>query len=282
VFGGKTLITHNLIGQYYFKDKLLLQFNDMSSSERFGYEWDLHHEIIPDYERQFRNWVYPLNETDFRDKDVMDVGCGMGRNSFWPARWEAKSVIAFDLDPRTVQRAGENLKNYKNVQVLQKSAYDMDWNNCLDIVFSIGVIHHLEYPREVIEHMVKALRPGGTILIWVYSYEGNEWIVRFIDPIRKMVTSKLSLPIVYFLSSFVSIPLWIFVKIFRGPSEYLKQLSKFSLCHIHGIVFDQLIPKVAKYWTKENLHDLFSNMGLRQISIEMPPNKMGWTVIGRK
>ncbi|OGY93545.1 MAG: hypothetical protein A2406_02845 [Candidatus Komeilibacteria bacterium RIFOXYC1_FULL_37_11] len=254
----------------------------MSSSERFGYEWDKYNKVDPIYAEQFKNWVYPLNKEFFKDQKVLDAGCGMGRNSLWPLQWGASELLAFDFDKRSVKAAQENLKNFHNAKVVYQSIYDVDFSDYFDIVFSIGVIHHLKDPKQALKNLVKSLKPDGTLLVWVYSYEGNEWLVRIIDPIRKNITSKLPLNLVHFLSYFCSIPLYIFVKIFKGPSGYLKQISNFNFWHIHSIVFDQLIPEVANYWKKSEVNDLFSELDLKDLDVHQPPNKSGWVIIGRK
>lgn len=254
----------------------------MSSEERFGYEWNKYSHLDKNYEAQFKNWVYPLTAEDFRNKKILDAGCGMGRNSYWSLKWGAKAVVAFDHDHRSVAVAQKNLKEFRNVEILYKNIYEITWENEFDLVFSIGVIHHLEKPKEALKSLVRALKPGGILLIWVYSYEGNEWIVKYINPIRKHFTSHLPLFIVHKISYFFSLPLWLFVKIFKGPTNYLKQLSTFKFWHIHSIVFDQLIPKIANYWRKEEVLRLVKDLNLQEININQPLNKCGWTLIGRK
>lgn len=254
----------------------------MSSSERFGYEWNKYPFIDHNYEAQFKNWIYPLNPEFFKNKKVLDAGCGMGRNSFWALKWKAKGLIAFDFDKRSVEAAKNNLAIFSNVQVFYKSIYEISWQNEFDVVFCVGVIHHLENPCLALKNLLKSLKPGGLLVVWVYSYEGNEWIVKYVDPIRKNITSKLPVAIVHFLSYFCSLPLWLFLKIFKGSSDYLRQLSTFKFWHIHSIVFDQLIPKVANYWTKNKVSELFKNMEFQEIGINRPPNNCGWTVIIKK
>jgi len=251
----------------------------MSSTERFGYEWNKYSFIDNNYEAQFKNWIYPLSPEVFKNKKVLDAGCGMGRNSFWVLKWGAKELIAFDFDMRSTEAAKKNLAIFNNVQVSFKSIYEINWQNEFDIVFCIGVIHHLKKPKEAIKNLIEALKPGGTLIVWVYSYEGNEWIVKYINPIRKNITSKLPVQLVHFLSYFFSVPLWLFVKIFKGPSEYFKQLSTFKFWHIHSIVFDQLIPEVANYWAKDEVEELFEGSDFDELKITRPPNNCGWTVI---
>lgn len=254
----------------------------MSSTKRFGYEWDKYASMDEKYEAQFRNWTHPLTPEDFKDKKILDAGCGMGRNSYWPLLWGAREAIAFDYDARSVAQAKKTLAAFANAYVEYRSIYETPWKNEFDIVFCIGVIHHLKDPEKALRNLVLALKPCGKLLIWVYSYEGNEWIARYVNPIRKQVTSKLPLPLVHFLSYFCSIPLWIFVKIRRGPSAYLKQLSTFRFWHVHSIVFDQLIPEVANYWSKTEVEALAGDIGLSEVKVYSPPNRLGWIMLGRK
>lgn len=254
----------------------------MASSERFGYEWDNYDSNVPEYENKFRGWIAPLGPGDFRGKDVLDVGCGMGRNSYWALSYDAKSLTAIDADVRSVAAARRTLAEFKNAHVELSSIYDFNAQEQFDIVFCIGVLHHLEDPRDALVRMVAALRPGGTLAVWVYGYEGNEWIVRFVDPVRKHITSKLPLPLVHFLTYFCSVPLYLFVRLFRGPSAYLEQLSRTPFWYIHTTVFDQLIPSVAHYWKKGEVETLFSGLGLSQVDIHAPENKSGWIIIARK
>jgi SAM-dependent methyltransferase len=254
----------------------------MASQERFGYEWDKYSHMTPMYEKLFRGWVYPLQPADFAGKKVLDAGCGMGRNSYFALRYGAASVTAFDLDPRSLAAARRTLKDFPNASVSLQSIYDLSYKDEFDLAFSIGVIHHLERPQEALHNLVRALRPGGTLLVWVYGYEGNEWIVRYVNPVRKYITSRLPLPMVHLLSYFCSVPLYIFVKIFRGPSAYLRQMSAYEFWHIHSIVFDQLIPKVANYWKKGEVEALCEPLELSHLDIHAPENKSGWIIIGKK
>ena len=140
----------------------------------------------------------------------------------------------------------------------------------------------MKYPKLAINKLISALRPGGVILIWVYSYEGNEWIEKLVSPIRKKITSKLPVSFLHHLTYVLSIPLFIYLKIFNPQNQYYKQISQFSFDHLHSIIFDQLLPEIAHYWTKEEACSLLKQSDLREISIHKPPNGMGWTVIGKK
>ncbi len=254
----------------------------MSSHERFGYEWDKYSWVSERYEGQFRNWTAPIREEEWKGKSVLDAGCGMGRNSYWPMKWGAKRITAFDFDERSVARAKETLKEFQEAEVQYKSIYDIEWKDEFDVAFSIGVIHHLREPKRALERMVAALKPGGRLLIWVYGYEGNEWIVRYVDPVRINITSKLPLPFVHFLSYFASVPLYLYCRYGSPKSGYLRQLATFDHWHVHSIVFDQLIPDVANYWKKTEVEALAQGLPLRDVSVVAPPNGSGWIMTATK
>ena len=94
----------------------------MSSEKRFGYEWNKYSFMNPAYEGQFRGWIYPLTNEDFKGKIVLDAGCGMGRNSYWPLNWGAEKVISFDYDKRSVEVAQKLSANFP-IQKLYSKAF---------------------------------------------------------------------------------------------------------------------------------------------------------------
>src|SRR3974390_3001624 len=96
----------------------------LGSPERFGYEWDLYSEIRPEYEEQFRRWTVHLKTVDWKGRTFLDVGCGMGRNSYWPMIYGAAGGVAIDVDKRSLDAARQTLLRYPSVSVEERSAYD--------------------------------------------------------------------------------------------------------------------------------------------------------------
>ena len=253
----------------------------MGSEKRFGYEWQKYHQIDPNYEIQFRRWIQPFKPETFKNKKVLDAGCGMGRNSFWALKYGAKELVAFDYDQQSIEAAKKNLASFDNVQVEFKSIYEIDYQDEFDIIFCIGVIHHLEKPDLAIKNLIRAAKPGGLVLIWVYGYENNEWIVKLISPLRIHLTSKLPPAVLHLFSYCLSLPLYLFIKMFPPRSLYLKQISRFRFSHLHSIVFDQLLPKIANYYRKREAGQLLAKHELRNIGV-FHNNQNSWTVYGYK
>jgi 2-polyprenyl-3-methyl-5-hydroxy-6-metoxy-1,4-benzoquinol methylase len=218
------------------------------SPERFGYEWHSYSEVLPEHEEQFRRWAIHLTPEEWRGKTFLDVGCGMGRNSYWPLSYGAAECVAIDVDPRSLTSARRTLANFSNATVQNMSAYDIEYRNRFDIVFSIGVIHHLEFPERALQAMVAAAKPGGRVLIWVYGLENNKWIVYFLTPIRKALFSRLPIGFVHHLSLYPALMLWLALRLGLQQIEYFRMLRKLSFRNMWSIVFDQMLPKIANYW----------------------------------
>jgi len=260
------------------------------SPDRFGYEWGRYPEILPEHEEQFRRWTLHLSPDDWRGLRFVDVGCGMGRNSLWPLRYGAAGGLAIDIDTRSLAAAQRNLAAFPAVEVRQLSAYDLPAagdprgdgeEGGYDIAFSIGVIHHLEFPERAVRAMASAVKPGGRVLIWVYGRENNGWIVALLDPVRKALFSRLPVQLVHHLSLYPAVLLWIGLRLGVGTIEYFRMLRRLSFRHLRSIVFDQMLPKIAHYWTREEAVTLLRQAGLAEIKAAWI-NQMSWSVIGQR
>lgn len=236
----------------------------------------------PSYEAQFSQWVHPLIKEDFHKKKVLDAGCGMGRNSYWAVRWGAREVTACDSDTRTVAIAQKTLAGFANAKVVPCDIYELPFKNEFDLAISVGVLNHLEDPEKAMVALATALKPRGILLLSLPSREGNEWFLWALEPFRKYITSRLPPDIVHVLSFFFSIPLWLFAKALRGPTTYFKQLSKFSFWHIHSIVFGQLLPTVASFWTEKQLRALFDPTLFAEVHLFRTPTNVSWNAVGLK
>jgi SAM-dependent methyltransferase len=251
------------------------------SPERFGFEWQTYAEMRPEYEDQFRRWTAPIDVAEWRDRSFLDVGCGMGRNSYWPMTYGARSGVAIDVDDASLASARQTLSPFPTVTVRRLSAYDIDYRDQFDFAYSIGVIHHLEHPQRALEAMVRAAKPGGKVLIWVYGLENNEWIVRLITPLRRWVFSRLPIGFLHWLSWFPTAALWLALRLGFGRTEYARQTRTFTFRHLRSIVFDQLLPKIAHYWPRATVESMLSSAGLTNVTV-VAVNEISWAALGTK
>ncbi len=62
---------------------------------------------------------------------------------------------------------------------------------------------------------------------------------------------------------------------------YLKLLRPASFWHLHSIVFDQLLPEIANYWTADEAKALFDGLPVEAVTA-YDCNAGSWTVVARK
>ena len=251
------------------------------SPERFGYSWDRYAEILPEHEEQFLRWSAPLTSEDWRGVRFLDAGCGIGRNSFWAMTHGAAGGVAIDIDDRTLARGRANLSAFPTVEVRNQSIYQIQEVDAFEIAFSIGVIHHLEAPDAAVARLVRAVKPGGRVLAWLYGRENNGYIVWLFDPARRILFSRLPLAVVHALSWPLTSVLWVLLRSRLLQIEYFRLIRKFSFSHLRAIVFDHMIPRIARYYTREEAIELLSAAGLEEVSAVWV-NQMSWAVSGKK
>jgi SAM-dependent methyltransferase len=252
----------------------------IDTSKRFGFQWDLHREFHPHYREQFLQWIAPLDEKAFEEMDVLDAGCGMGRNAHWAAEFGSKTVTAVDYSELAVASARNILSDFPNATVRRASLYDLEEREAYDLAFSVGVIHHLEFPRKAVETLVETLRPGGRLVVWLYGFEGNElWARTFklIHPILRRLSPKM----LHGLAHLFTIPLYLLLKLPLPKSPYLAAVARYPYSHTHLIVHDQLVPDIAIYYKRGEVEELFRDLPISECEIHHNRG-YSWTVVCTK
>jgi ubiquinone/menaquinone biosynthesis C-methylase UbiE len=114
----------------------------------------------------------------FKDKLVLDAGCGGGRYTNAILTLGAKKVVGVDYGKQGLSIARKNYKQkrlfFKKENVLKLSFKD----NSFDIVFSNGVLHHTENFKKGISELVRVCKNGGQIWLYLYSKGGIFWYSR--------------------------------------------------------------------------------------------------------
>ncbi|WGD30031.1 class I SAM-dependent methyltransferase [Ancylobacter sp. WKF20] len=251
------------------------------STHRFGYEWGHYSEMRPLYETQFRRWTPFMAPEDWVGKTFIDVGCGMGRNSYWPMTYGAAGGLAIDLDENSLASARRNLAPFPTLAVERCSAYELDGRSSYDIAFSIGVIHHVEDPDLALANMVRSVKPGGLVMIWVYGLENNRWIVHFFSPLRRLLFSRLPIGVTHAMSVVPAALLWLALRLGLSRIEYFRLIRQFDFAHLRSIVFDQMLPEIAHYWSRDEVEALMRRAGLADVELSWV-NEMSWAAKGRR
>jgi SAM-dependent methyltransferase len=172
-------------------------------------EWHEQWLLFKDDERfLFEEWIAPIKMEDFRGKKVLECGCGGGQHTAFVAPFAA-SITAVDLNTTDIAR--ERNSQNKNVRFVEADIANMDLQEQFDVVFCIGVIHHTDDPDATFASIYRHCKPGGQVIIWTYSAEGNALVRYLVEPIRKTFLRRLSRRALIGLSQIITAMLYPFV-----------------------------------------------------------------------
>ena len=220
----------------------------------------------------FQDWIHPNTLSDFEGKDVLECGCGGGQHTSFIAP-HSKSVLAVDLNATEV--AIERNRDAKNVQFIEEDIATMALNRQFDIVFSIGVIHHTDEPDSTVENMKTHLLPGGRMIVWVYSLEGN-WIAKnIVERFRARFLAHSSTATLKMISRVLTIGLYVPVyTIYQLPLtvlpyySYFKNFRKLSFERNLLNVFDKLNAPQVDFIDKNRVKHWFSDEQFSDVYVD--------------
>jgi 2-polyprenyl-3-methyl-5-hydroxy-6-metoxy-1,4-benzoquinol methylase len=122
------------------------------------------------------NEVYPQFPALIADKDVLDFGCGTGRQAIAIAQQGARSVVGVDTNNALLPRA-ENFARDAGVQDRVAFLARLDEPDVprFDVIISQNSMEHYPDPYAVLCRMKAVLRPRGAILITFTSLWYSPW-----------------------------------------------------------------------------------------------------------
>jgi len=253
----------------------------------FGDQWTRYREnegyyASPDLLQDIVEPLLPVGE--IRGKLVADIGSGTGRIVNMLLAAGAAHVVA--VEPSAAfEVLGRNVQDAGAVTLLRVPGEELPAYGDLDLVVSIGVLHHIPDPSPVVDAAFNALKSGGQILVWLYGREGNKAYLAFAEPFRA-VTRRLPhsvlaavVWILYpFLAGYIRLARHVRVPLCNYLNSYLGKLSPKQR---RLVMYDQLNPAYAKYYTRDEARALLETGGFVDVSLHHRHN-YSWTVIGRK
>jgi len=253
----------------------------------FGNQWQIHGEVDDDYWCSvsiLEDYVGPLlNLAELKNTAVAEVGSGSGRFIHMLSQCEPNYLHA--VEPSIgVDILRRNTDGIQNFTVHHKRGDNFRIGD-LDFVFCLGVIPFIENPLPTLQNIRENLKDGGRFIVWVYGKENNGLYLALFRLIHKVsrrlndevldricaVLNYLLLPYI-FLCRFLPLPM----------RDYL--LNVFARCGMQKrkyIIFDQLNPSYAKYYTKDELIEVLEKAGFRNIET-YHRHGYSWTAIARK
>jgi 2-polyprenyl-3-methyl-5-hydroxy-6-metoxy-1,4-benzoquinol methylase len=170
----------------------------MTNFETIKEKWDdenipsnyNHTDINEQRDKDYIDYVINLSKLDFKDKIVIDYGCGGGwLGKLLLEKYEIKQYIGYDVSNNSLKFARENLKEFSNKKLIRIK----DWIElpAADIFISLSCVQHfpdIEYVKKWLE-MVNNSKCNDLIIHYRWNKRNK---IEFID--KKVYTWACFLP----------------------------------------------------------------------------------------
>ena len=145
---------------------------DVKTSQRFGYEWTRYPACFAEEEARifFEETQFGLSE--LKNRLILDAGCGMGRFTR-VAGSRGGEVVGVDLS-ESVLSAYKLTEHMPNVHIVKADLMQLPFKDAsFDVVYSLGVLHHTPNTEKTFSALVRKLKAGALLSVWVYGTAGR-------------------------------------------------------------------------------------------------------------
>jgi len=219
-------------------------------------------------EEQFLDWISPLQPEDFARADVLELGFGNGSLLLHAGNCGPSRLVGVDLGD-TIETTRKNLSRLANVSVeLHRGDLTQVDLGQFDLVYCIGVLHHLKDPRVGFDAVLRHTRAGGHFHCWVYGWEGNAVVRAVVEPLRKRACRLPWWFNKYLVALPLSVPFFLYCKgiawldrfrLLRGLvkrlplRDYSLWIARREWGFFHHVAFDQLVTPQTVYLKREEI-----------------------------
>lgn len=260
--------------------------------QAFGDEWRRFPALLEVHRRIF-DWYFEGPERiRWEGLRVLDAGCGMGRWLHF-AREAGAEMVGMDVSPAidvATAREGEG------VDFVQADLRFPPFPPAsFDLVYCLGVLHHLEEPLAGVRALAKLVRPGGELRFYVYrTLEDEPWwrqaLLSAVTGLRR-ITTRLPYPAVHAVSWLVGAAATV---LFLWPRRLLRRWPRgdrltreLPLVHYTDVPFrmvvseqfDRLVAPIEGRFRREDVEGWLRAVGFDVVAI-LPG--LGWRAIGRR
>jgi 2-polyprenyl-3-methyl-5-hydroxy-6-metoxy-1,4-benzoquinol methylase len=261
---------------------ILRAVNTQSKQFEWQYQWENFEET---QEFLFRHWIQPRTIDDFAGKRVLDAGCGGGQDVRRVAA-VAKHVVGLDLNSAHLAR--EKLADLANVEIHEADIATYEPDEPFDAIYCLGVIDHTDDPDATFAHFDRITNPGGLIIVWVWSAEGNRLPQYVIEPFRARFLAKRSRKFVAglarILTGILCVPVYT-VYLLPIPQlpyyRYFKNFRRMPFERNALNVFDKLNAPYTEFISRERLNQWFDSRSFEDVQL-VHYNGVSWCASGKK
>jgi SAM-dependent methyltransferase len=222
------------------------------------------------YKREdFVDWLRPIDPASIEGETVLEMGFGNGSQLFHMAAQRPKRLCGVELGD-TLEQTRRNLAGLMHFVELHRGDLTTVDLGTFDLVYCIGVLHHLQDPERGFEAVLRHTRPGGRFHCWVYAREGNGVVIRVVEPVRRLACRLPWWLTKYGVALPMVAPYYAYAKALRMVSQvagsrgeelaaklplgaYTMWISRREFPFFHHVAFDQLVTPQTHFLPRATL-----------------------------
>ncbi len=211
-------------------------------------------EYIPEYKETEKHWGIFFTPEEVRNRSVLDSGCGTGIFSIIFANHGAARVTGIDISEGSLGTARSLKEKFQldNAEFMQQDMLELPFADAsFDIVWAWGTVHHTTDPFRAIDQLIRVLKPGGSLLLAVYTRTR----VTFIHEIIRKILVRTPRWSWTFLSKVMAVLLAPIVFFFKRREKSRKGEK------LEELILDWYFVPIRHYYRPEEIRTYLENKG---------------------
>ncbi|MGB0391643.1 MAG: class I SAM-dependent methyltransferase [Salibacteraceae bacterium] len=254
---------------------------DSKTVDSFGEEW-LKFKSFSEEEIETAGSQYfdIVSDNLLKDAIVLDMGCGSGR---WTKYIAPKVKFVEAIDPSEAVYSAHHLtKENKNVRITQAGVDCIPFKDeSFDLAICLGVLHHIPDTQKALIDMVKKVKIGGSILLYLYyKLDNRGFLYRLIFKLAhvlRLVISSLPKSIKKLTCDLISVivymPLVLLIRALYGMFGKRKWIAKIPLSYysdksfniIRNDALDRFGTPLEQRFTQNEIEKMMHKAGLKNV-----------------
>lgn len=256
---------------------------DARTADAFASSWN---RVGGVYSReQVLEWLAPLTEADLAGRDVLELGFGNGSLLAHVAAAQPRRLAGIELGDTVEQTR----RIVGDAAELHRGDLTTASLGAFDVVYCIGVLHHLKDPRAGFESVLRHTKAGGRFHCWVYAHEGNGIIRWLVDPLRRIASRLPWWLTKYGLALPLVTPYFLYAKAMRHVpftrrlplGAYTLWIAREPFRFFHHVAFDQLVTPQTAYLRRSTIEEWLGDRRVGESYIRFR-NRNSWIFGGTR
>jgi ubiquinone/menaquinone biosynthesis C-methylase UbiE len=211
-------------------------------------------EYIPEYPQTEEHWSLFYSAAEVGGKSVLDAGCGTGIFSIIFANHGAGKVTGIDISEGSLGTARSLKEKFQldNAEFQQQDMLNLPFaDSSFDIVWAWGTVHHTTDPYGAISQLIRVLKPGGSLLLAVYTRTRLTFLHEIIRKTLVRTPRKSWTLLSKILAVFLSPVVYFFKK--REKSRRGEKLEE--------LILDWYFVPIRHYYKPEEIREFLEKQG---------------------